>query len=364
MKILHTCLAAFYIDNYSYQENILPKLHKNLGLEVSILASTETYSNNIEITYLPQSSYNNENEISVTRISYVKWLPLAIVKKLRIYKGINKVLNDFKPDIIFLHDCQFLSINSFVNYSKKNKVLIYVDCHTDLINSGRSWISENILHKIIYKYCVKTIEPYVKKFYGTLPLRNDFLEKVYGVSKSKIELLPFGVDDSLFDWNDVDKIRNQMRTQLKISENDFVLITGGKIDFRKNIHKLLEAFNNLVEKKFDLKLKLIVFGKPTIEMKEIINNLIKNSNIIYIDWLASKEIHRYFLASDLAIFPGTHSVLWEEAVGLGIPCVFLKWPGIEHVDLGGNCIFIDSSESKIIQSTVENIISEKAFLKV
>lgn len=27
MKILHICLASFYIDNYSYQENLLPKFH-------------------------------------------------------------------------------------------------------------------------------------------------------------------------------------------------------------------------------------------------------------------------------------------------------------------------------------------------
>ena len=33
MRILHMCLGSFFVDNYSYQENILPKYHKALGNE-------------------------------------------------------------------------------------------------------------------------------------------------------------------------------------------------------------------------------------------------------------------------------------------------------------------------------------------
>ena len=36
MKILHLMLACFYIDNYSYQENYLPKYHKKQGNDVEI----------------------------------------------------------------------------------------------------------------------------------------------------------------------------------------------------------------------------------------------------------------------------------------------------------------------------------------
>ena len=46
MKVLHCCLAAFYIDDYGYQENILPKMHKIQGHQVKIVSSTETYIDN------------------------------------------------------------------------------------------------------------------------------------------------------------------------------------------------------------------------------------------------------------------------------------------------------------------------------
>lgn len=363
MRILHCCLAVFYIDNYSYQENILPKFHKNQGHDVRILASTETYNSNVELNYVEPSSYSTKEDISITRVGYLKWLPKAIARKLRIYKGIKQHLNMFMPDVIFMHDCQFLSIITFANYAKKHEVTIYIDSHTDFVNSGKSWVSKNILHKIIYKFCAKTIEKYTTKFYGTLPLRNDFLKEVYNIEPSKIELLPFGADDSLFNWNEKQVIRTKLRKELNISDETLVFITGGKIDRRKNIHLLLKVWGELKRENKLPHTKMILFGKPNVEMKSEVEELIKGHDIIYIDWLASHEIHKYFFASDLALFPGTHSVLWEEAVGLGLPCVFKKWEGIQHVDLGGNCMFIDHDTDRSIKDILLKITEDKSTFK-
>ena len=355
MRILHTCLANFYIDNYSYQENIIPKIHKQLGHDVYILASTETYINKTKLGYISPRTYINENGITVSRIPYVNWLPGKLKRKLRIYNGINDILNKFKPDIIFLHDSQFLSINVFAKYAKKNKVRIYADSHTDYINSGRNWLSKNILHRIIFRYCAKQIEQHVTWFYGTLPLRNDFLHTEYGVDRDKIKLLPFGADDTLFNRFDKLKIRNQIRRELNFSDNEIIIITGGKIDERKKIHILLSAFDKFTKKYPGVKLKLLIFGKPNSEMDHIFDDYINNSKIIHLDWLNAGNIYKYFLSADLAFFPGTHSVLWEEAIGLGLPCIFKRWEGIEHVDLGGNCIFLDKADEEIIINILEDI---------
>lgn len=43
MRVLHICLANFYIDNHSYQENMITKYHKLLGLEVEIIASLVSF---------------------------------------------------------------------------------------------------------------------------------------------------------------------------------------------------------------------------------------------------------------------------------------------------------------------------------
>ncbi|CAL2082873.1 Glycosyl transferase family 1 [Tenacibaculum sp. 190524A05c] len=359
MKIMHCCLAAFYIDNYSYQENILPKLHKIQGHDVKIVASTETYVDNKNLGYIEPSSYINENGIEVTRLPYVSWLPGIIGRKLRKYKGLSKILQQFNPDIVFLHDAQFLSVLEIKSYVKKNPdVKIFADCHTDFINSGRGWVSKNILHKILYKWMIQQIEPHLSKFYGTLPIRCEFLNEVYGVPKSKIELLRLGADDTAYNLDDKESIKNRFRKKYDIPTNSQIIITGGKIDERKKIHWLLEAFKEINREDFFL----VVFGVPNQETKELIKPYEKLKNVIFVGWLNSVEIYNTLLAGDLAVYPGTHSVLWEQTVGIGLPCVFKRWKGIEHVDVGGNCIFLETGDVDEIKSVLEELMTNNELL--
>lgn len=356
MKILHCCLAAFYIDDYGYQENILPKMHRLQGHQVSILASTETYINT-KLDYVKPSSYINSDGIPIIRLPYIKVIPSFLSRKLRIYKGLKSVLFSIKPDIIFIHDLQFLSILTIANYAKKNKhVLIYVDGHTDFINSAKNWISRNILHRIVYRYCAKIISPFTTKFYGVLPLRIDFMKDVYKIDKSMIEFLPLGYDDTVVNFANRENMRSQKRRELLINDKDFLIVSGGKIDLRKNLHILLQAFKIL----HNDNVKLLIFGKPTLEMDYLINDLKETKNAIYVGWQSQEEIKSILFAADLAVFPGTHSVLWEQSVGYGIPTVFLKWKGIEHIDLGGNCQFIERPEVDCIKEVLENILSNEA----
>ena len=360
MKILHCCLAAFYIDGYGYQENVLPKMHKLQGHNVRIVASTETFIDNKSLGYVQPSEYENEDGIIVTRIPYTKLLPHKIVKKLRIYIGLKNILAEFKPDIIFLHDIQFYNVKDIVSYVKMSDTTkVFADSHTDFINSAKSWVSKNILHKIIYKYYSNIIEPFTDKFYGTLPLRNIFLEEVYNIPSKKITLLELGADDSLYDYSKKNETRKLIRKELAINSQDLVIITGGKLDKRKNIHLLMDAFGNIKEKD----IKLIVYGVPDKEMEVEINRLSKLNNIIYLGWLEPKKVYNYLFASDLAFFPGTHSVAWEQVTGVGLPAIFKKWNNIQHVDVGGNCQFIDNVSVNSILDIIYNLYNNRELLK-
>jgi 1,2-diacylglycerol 3-alpha-glucosyltransferase len=358
MKILHCCLANFYIDNFGYQENVLPRMHQLQGHDTALLASTETLVGT-GLTYVKPSTYKTKDNIPITRIPYVQWLPHFVAKKLRIYNGILNVVEEFNPDIIFIHDCQFISIMKIAGYIRTHPdVKVYVDNHTDFINSGRNWISKNILHKIIYKWCSKKIEPYTRKFYGTFPLRVDFFKDVYGTPPKKTELLLMGVDHTQIDFSQKENIRKRIRKELKLTENDFIIVTGGKLDKLKNIHVLMKAVNDL--KIQDV--KLMVFGTPTSQMKSEIDSLSKSPNIRLIGWISSERVYDYFFAADLGFFPGTHSVLWEQAVGVGLPCVFKKWDGIQHVDLDGNCLFIGSSDEDEIKKRISGLYKNRNLL--
>ena len=78
MKIVHICLGCFYIDNYSYQENMIPKFHKKMGYEVEIIASTLSFNRSGESCYVDAGVYTNEYGIKVTRLPYTKKLPSKV----------------------------------------------------------------------------------------------------------------------------------------------------------------------------------------------------------------------------------------------------------------------------------------------
>ena len=354
MKILHCCLAAFYIDNYGYQENILPKMHQIQGHDVSIVASTETYVNNTDIGYAKPSSYFTKEQIPITRIPYIKCIPQVLSRKLRIYSGLKKIIEDVQPEIIFIHGVQFLGILTIVNFVKRNKnVIVYADGHTDFINSAKNWISRNILHKVIYRFCAKKIDPYTKYFYGVLPLRSQFFEKVYKISPRKIKLLPLGADDSLFDITQKNVIKKEFRYKHQIKLDDKVIVSGGKIDKRKNIILLIKAIKSISNPN----IKLVLFGSITKDIKNEIENLINDSRIKFLGWQPTEKIYDILLSADLGCFPGTHSVLWEQSIGTGLPCIFKKWEGIEHVDIGGNCILLEEVNIQSLKETIEMVFT-------
>lgn len=362
VKIVHCCLANYFVDGYGYQENILTRIHKEMGLDVTVVASTETVIDNKKVGYVDSSIYETEHGIRVIRLPYTNFLPHFLSRKLRVYKELFAVLDSEKPDILFVHDCNFLGVLKIAKYMKKYPdTRLYVDSHTDYVNSGRSWISMNILHKIIYRYCAQVIVPHTRMFYGTLPQRVDFYRDVYNVPAEKLSLLEMGADDKYIDFSKKPSIRNSMREKYAIDKDAFTLITGGKIEPGKNLFSIIEAFK-LLRKEFDgiKDIRLIIFGTPDDELRKQFESETKDKGITATGWIQSEDVYDMYFASDLAVFPGTHSVLWEQAIGCGLPCVFRRWDGIEHVDIGGNCILLEDCNSGSLVTCLRKLISDSS----
>ena len=356
MKIVHICLAGIGLtDGWSYQENLLTKYHRKLGYEVSIITSFWVRNKTGGFEKSKKSNYINENGCKVRRLAIKQKLKPSY--KFKKYKDLYITLKEEEPNIIFIHNVQFLDILKIAKYVRKRpNVKVYVDNHTDTSNSATNWISLNLLHKIIWKYCANMILPYTTKFYGVLPARVDFLLEVYKIPKEKVELLNMGMDDDRVPFSKNDTIKNEIRNKYHIKPNDFLIMTGGKIDIaKKQTLLLMEAIKKI--EKHDV--KLIVFGSVCKELKEEINSLCDNSIVQYIGWIDVDDAYQYFASSDLVVFPGRHSVFWEQVAGLGIPMLVKYWKGTTHIDVGGNCEFLYEETVDEIKDKIENLLNNK-----
>lgn len=333
MRVLHVCLANFYADGFAYQENILAKVHKAQGHDVTILASTETYLSTKEIGYTNPANYINEYGIPVIRVPYFRWLPHVFARKIRAYEGVKEILYRLQPNVIFLHDAQFMDTYLIKRFLQENcDVRLYVDCHTDFINSARSFVSNHILHRIIYRSFVGKIIDKSTMFFGVTPPRCKFLKDVYKVPQDKISYLPLGFDDSEMSAEELRSQKVVLRKKFGIPESKFVICTGGKFDSRKQLGTLLDACNNLNSNLKD-RISLVLFGEPPSSNRESFNEMLMNSSIdiLSLGWHSPSEVSSIIASADLMVFPGTHSTLWEESLGIGIPTIFRYWPGFDEI---------------------------------
>lgn len=355
MKIVHLCLANFYIEGFGYQENLLPKFHKQMGYEVEVITSLFTFDENGKGCFLKKGgTYINEHGIKITRLEYKN---KRLSKILRQYVGTYEAICESNPDIIFIHGCQFLDIKYVIKYVKRYPhVKVYVDNHADFSNSARNYLSNYILHRIIWRYCAHLIEPYTSKFYGVLPARVDFLKDVYNIPQEKIELLVMGADDEEVEKAKDENVRKLIRSKYNIKQNDFLIVTGGKIDnAKKQTLLLMEAIKRIKNEN----VKLLIFGSVINDLKDKFNSLVDGEKVQYIGWVHSSDSYKYFAAADLVVFPGRHSVFWEQVVGLGIPMVVKYWRGTTHVDLGGNCKFLYNDSADEIYEVLLSLINNK-----
>lgn len=363
MKILHLCLANFYIDNYSYQENLLPIYHQKLGNEVKIIASWINFNKNgdlfVDNTFNNQCQYFTREGIEVFRIPYLKssiGLFNKLFVKLRLYSKWSEKVHDFNPDVLFIHGGQFLDIYKINDFKRRNPNLkIYVDNHADYINSGKNWLSLNLLHKIIWKYAIKNVEKIINKFWGVTPLRSKFLKEVYSVNPMKVDTLIMGVDEDASEFDKKDIIRKEIRNYLKISDDSIVFIHGGKIDELKNTIQLIQGFSKNLDKNW----KLLLFGTVSDSISNKFYELIEqDKRIIYLGWKDSKDIYKYIYSSDISIYPGTHSVLWEQSIGLGQPTIIKKWEGFDHLNINDSVILLENiKDLNLLMNQVANNLS-------
>lgn len=340
MKIVHICLEAPYIDGWAYQENILPECHAKLNHDVTVIGSRNG------LPYYIKKTISYENKIMPYIVGKVKVVRIkrlwSFWGKLDYYPDLPKILEMEKPDLLYHHGGQSLSILASKNYKKKypNSKLI-VDFHADYYNTASNMLSKLILHKLIWRRIIHHCLPFIDKMYCITPSVKKLCSELYNIKDTEMEYLYLGSIISPELNAKRETIRKEIRSKLGLSENAFLLITGGKLNKWRNLDITVDAFKKLN----DDTLNLIVFGSPDPEDEIFIKNITKGIPRIHmIGWINTEMITKYYLAADLALFPGRESVLWQLAIGTGLPIIIKKWYGTEYLNKG-NAIFLYSDRS-------------------
>lgn len=348
MKIIHVAPNSPYEEGWSYQENLLPKYQTKLGHQVTLVVSTQRHTDPIKAGG-PCEDYQSDNDFRVIR-KPITFFPVPFLHRALRYLKVYQILCAEKPDVIFHHGLISPTVRQAVRYKKKVNpdCVIIQDNHMDYnIGFTTDHLKGKIL-KLVYSRLYRSVDPFIDKVYGVTPWREQYARDIFGVPAEKTGVLIMGADDDRLDFANRDTHRTQLRQQYGVKEDEFLIVTGGKIDAKKKIHLLMDAVKDLPN------VKLLVCGTATSDFADEFSKHL-NPNVIDVGWISSEQFYGYFFAADLAFFPGQHSVLWEQACASKVPCVFGRWDGMDHVDNGGNARFLDCSTPEKIRELIQKL---------
>ena len=241
MKIVMLC--DLYDEKLHYQENLLAKYYAKQGHEVTIIAATfdsafdfqaENYDRDA-----PGRQYHHGG-IKVIKLPY----SLNLLNRLRRFSGVQAVLEEERPDLIFVHDMH-LNLAEAARYRRSHGTCrIVMDYHADYSNSGRNWFSLNVLHRLLRGAMFRRYRKAIDRIYPVVPASATFLREVYGVRDSDMELLLLGADTDVARTARHEQAGVGVRRRLGIPDDALVIFTGGKLGPAKKTHLLVEAFRS------------------------------------------------------------------------------------------------------------------------
>ena len=362
MKIVHINIIDQFNDGWSYQDNLLPRAHKRMGHEVTMITTCKKYGENGNIVSVKPDTYTLPDGVEVVRLEREKRFPVQKLQNIFDPYPLYEELLRLKPDLIMVHGLTAKYANKHVlKYIKKinpNCVLV-TDSHTCEINTD-AHKAKTLKQRLVLNLANsmrKPLYPHAKKIFGITPACVEYAIKYYKAPEEKMALLPLGFDPDVCFWEDREQVRLEMREKLGLEKKDIVIVHGGKIIRRRKTPETIEAVMRIN----DPSVKLVVFGGMDAEMKPTVESLIQKyrNRVIYLDSLTPQEYNKVYCASDLALFPGGQSVLWQQAIGCGLPIIVGNDKDLDYLNRGGNVAYIDDTSVDGIYKVLLEVLQEK-----
>lgn len=202
---------------------------------------------------------------------------------------------DYYDMIIFENGIEY--VNYFCKKTKtKSKVIIHL--HNDYLN-GVTPNGKEILENC---YQVWTVSEYIKNRVQEI-----------GTSVGKVKVLSNPLDEVVFNKKITLKEKKELKNKLGIKD-EFVFIYTGRLISVKGVKELILAFNNLAEKKKNVKLLIVGGNSDYKNTGNYVNELkrIANTEVVFTGHVPVVELYKYYSLADAQVVPS----LWNEAFGL------------------------------------------------
>lgn len=236
--------------------------------------------------------------------------PSSVLKSHKKYNFYNYELRKILKDIDIVHTAELFTnyTNSVCNLKKEYNYKIV------------STVWENIPWKTVHDETSQmirlSVEKHIDKIIVPTESSRDAL-LMEGISKEKIVQIFPGFNLEKFKLNKAD---NYLKNDLKISEEDFVILYIGRMVYQKGIFDILAAAKLLLHDKElhnrNLKFIMIGNGKELKTVRNLLNAYNILENFILIEKVDYGRITDYYNIADAFICPSIPEKNWQEQFGM------------------------------------------------
>lgn len=367
MKLIH--ITQYFHPNKGYQENQFALYHSQIFDEVYIITS-DKFQQWGKISKNEMKDLDNDfyNSTGVKIIRLKTWL---YIFDRTFSIGLTKILDKIMPSYVYIHSLSSPLTVKAINWLGANKqrynIKAYIDCH--MVFAASSNKLSSLFYYVYNYYFFRKSHLIFEKIIAVSEETKDFIINRFGkYYENKIDVVPLGVDLSVFNF-DISK-RDMIRSNLKVSPEEQLIIYTGKRDQFKNPKILVIALNKLLIK--GEKFKLLFVGDNVENYDNKIQDLIQKYNIPIEKIIIKKSVKnidlaKYYCAADVAIWPNQASMSMLEAMACKCPVIASNIKvNRERLENNRGVLFKNGNIEDLINSiiyTIKNkeIIKENAY---
>lgn len=309
-----------------YLENTLPKHLARLGVETHVVATNlpldyrQQLANSPHVDLagpLPPGSVHVNDGYTVHILGHKK-----VFGYMRMV-GLRRKLSSIRPDIVqTLAAIGWIPLDAAI-YGNSLGYKLFTGCHMTasvfpLANQDLPWWNKKSLRCLLTRAAPgRFTSLFTEKCYGATSDCADVAVRFFGVSRSKMDICPLGVDTELFtpasDANDF-IARLELRRKLGFSESEIICIYTGRFNEDKNPLLLAKAVERLVRDGEPFRGLFIGNGAQFEAIRSCLG-------CVTHPFVPFRELPKFYRAADVGVWPTQESMSMLDAAACGLPIV-------------------------------------------
>lgn len=269
-----------------------------------------------------------------------------------VHRKVQKVISDFRPDII--HGAVFEGVSmAAINGFLKRVPYVVIEETSDPIH--RSW-KANLLMKLFSVVSDKVV--------GVSQATCDYLEDIAKVNPDKIQLINNGVKEPRT-VSEAEQIA--LKGSLNITEDDFIVGSVGRMidDGNKRFSDLIKAVSLLIQKGCKVKLLLVGEGKERPNYEKLVEKLGISDRVIFTKY--QNDVAKYYSIMDVFSLVSANEsfgLVLAEAMYCHLPVLATRVGGMQYiVEEGHTGLLVEKFNIEAISQALETLYEHRETCK-